>query len=1012
MYLKSIEIQGFKSFANKTTLHFLPPKGDKHSITVIVGPNGSGKSNVSDAIRWVLGEQSMKQLRGKKSADIIFAGSEGKGQMSAASVSLVLDNSDKQVDIEYDELVISRKIYRTGESEYKINGSPVRLLDLQILLAKAQFAHGSYSVIGQGTIDRMLLQSAAERKAFFDEAAGIKEFQIKRHQSYLKLRRSTEHIEQSELLLKEIVPRLKTLSRQVKKLDERKTVEQQLQDLQEQYYATLTDHYQENMEIIGSDLESVGKEHKEQEAGLLEIQEELAALAREASRQDAFMTLQHDHQQIVKKKNNIEREKAVLAGKMQTEYSRVGKQNVSWLEQKIETVRNEAQDITAQVTALESQQEQLGKAIASDQASLDQLRIHRTEEKNKLVMLEQRMVQAQTNQTLMQYTGLRAVEAILSERNRFGNVYGAVAQLGTIEKEYQLALDVAAGSHLNSLVVGDDRVAQEAISYLREHRLGFATFLPMNKIRPRIIPADLDRFLGTRGVVGFAVDLINYDEKFDDIFSYVFGSTLIVEDIHVAREIGIGRVRMVTLDGDIMETSGSMKGGYRKSKQHGMSFAEGSRGYSADEEAQIKQDIESRKQSIEELDASIESLEKDHNRSVSEKELLHQKLTLLEERKQSIDTELASLEQELSLHTMSPEEYTSAMQDVAGQKDALDQELTVIEKELAAAQVKIDAFHEEEEKKKQRVFALQENMQTLQATLNEIGAQKHALQVELAKLETKQEDLGNELYQELHISGADLLKRVTPALGLDEIEAVQTQIQKLKYKLSLIGGIDDEVVAEYEETKERHDSLDTQLKDLKKTVSDLEVLIADLDEIMRKRRNKAFKHIRKEFKRYFRTLFEGGDADLIEIYGEEGEEERDEESLEEEQEVKKGKKRKILQGIEVKACPPGKKIKQLQALSGGERTMTSIALVCAILHTNPSPFVVLDEVEAALDEANSTRLNNILHELSHQSQFIMISHNRTTMHAADALYGVTMGHDGMSRLLSVKLEEAEQVVEE
>jgi len=310
------------------------------------------------------------------------------------------------------------------------------------------------------------------------------------------------------------------------------------------------------------------------------------------------------------------------------------------------------------------------------------------------------------------------------------------------------------------------------------------------------------------------------------------------------------------------------------------------------------------------------------------------------------------------------------------------------------------------------VFALQDAMQEQQVQLNGIVETKNSIQVNVAKYQTKQEDLLHELHQELRLSIDSILERGQHVVSLELLQPLQETIQKLKYKLTLIGGIDDDVVTEYEETKQRHDDLSLQLGDLRTAMKDLDLLIAELDVVMKKKRNKAFKQIRKEFSRYFTLLFEGGKADLVEIYGYDTDEDADteealeEEGIEEAPTEKNARGVKILKGIDVRACPPGKKITRLQSLSGGERTMTSIALICAILKVNPSPFVVLDEVEAALDEANTVRFTKILQELSLESQFILITHNRATMHAADALYGVTMGNDGMSRLLSVKLEQA------
>ncbi|PIR76208.1 MAG: hypothetical protein COU32_03340 [Candidatus Magasanikbacteria bacterium CG10_big_fil_rev_8_21_14_0_10_42_10] len=1023
MYLKSIELHGFKSFADKTTVDFLPPYKERQSITAIVGPNGSGKSNISDAIRWVLGEQSVKQLRGKKTADVIFAGSSTKGQMSVASVSLNFDNTDHKAPIDYEELIITRKLYRSGESEYLINGAAVRLIDLQILLARAQFAHGSYSVIGQGTIDRMLLQSPSERKAFFDEAAGIKEFQIKRHQSFLKLRKSKEYIDQASLLLQEITPRLKTLSRQVKKLEKRKEVETALVGLQEGYYVTLGTHYQTSLEKGRSELFDIQKTYDALSASLGTIQTELATLAQGASREDVFAGLQRAYSDAQTKKHALERERAILSGRMQTAYNQAGKQNIGWLEKKHDEVEEKITVLAQDITAIETEEKEFEKKRVAAIKKMQEVTLEMQDVHRKKQELERLLREAETQTSVFQYTGLRAVEAILSERRQFGGVLGAVAQLGRVPAEYQLALDIAAGSHLTSVVVEDELVAESCIRYLRESRLGYATFLPLTKIRGRHIPQDIEAFLGKKGVIGLAIDIISYEEKFDDIFSYVLGNTLIVEDIETARSIGIGKIRMVTLDGDILETSGSMKGGFRKQRSTGLSFSQESMYGSKHDEEGIKEELLSFDSKLTELSSVHKQVDEQLRLLDTEIGKRTNKRELLEAQKHEIDKEKAGFEQELSLSTMSEGEYDSAMNTLKKERDTLDSELVRAEDVLASTEQHIQAFNDEEEKKRQRVFALQDDMQGVQSSLNAISEQRNTLQVEIAKLETKAEDLEEEIYHELHMPLAEVMNRVETVLGMEKLEAVLAEIDKLKYQLSLIGGIDQEVMDEYQETKIRHEDLSAQLEDLTKTAKDLETLIAELDEVMRKKRKKAFKQIKTEFKRYFTTLFEGGEADLIEIYGEEkveeGEDSLEEEEIADEEESsfakakadKKKRGKEILQGIDIKANPPGKKIKNIQSLSGGERTMVSIALVCAILRTNPSPFVFLDEVEAALDEANTLRFTNILQELATASQFILITHNRVSMHAADALYGVTMGNDGMSRLLSVKLGDAEKVAE-
>ena len=1002
MYLKRIEINGFKSFAKKTSIDFLASNKGRKSITAIVGPNGSGKSNISDAIKWVMGEQSMKHLRSKKSADVIFSGSDTKGQLSMASVALIIDNSDKRVDIEFDELIIARKLYRTGESEYSINGKKVRLIDVQILLAKAQFGHGSYSVVGQGMIDRLLLQSAEDRKSFFDEAVGIKEFQMKRRQSWLKLLRSKEHVSQANLLLQEITPRLKSLSRQVKKLEQRQEIEISLREARESFFATMYKNYTDKQTVQTAQLTEASKKYNSKKEELETVQVELATIAKQASRSEIFGELQKKHDSIVRKKNELERQKSILQGKIQTEYSRQGKQQLSWLEAKVPELTAKKDQLVLEIETTEKQQKTIVADVEKLKNEIDDLLVKRVESKTQLAKLQQQLLERKGREHVWQFGGLRALEGVLSNQRQFGTVHGAVAQLGSVEKEFQLALDIAAGGQLTSLVVQDDTVAKNAIAFLRRERLGIATFLPLNKIRPRIIPYNAEQHLGIDGVIGFALDLITYDDKFEDVFSFVFGSTLIVKSMDVARRVGIGKIRMVTLEGDIVETSGQMKGGYRKRREHGLSFSQKRIGEYESVEAS-QEEIEAAQKDADRAEISI--MEKKSLFAQLEMQLAISKegLTLKIEQQQKLEGEIASLEQEKALNDVSPDEYSLIMKNITAEKINIEKEIEILSVEVEKVQKNIEQFNQQEEQKKNRVFELQDVMQSQQQELQAVGEAKHLCEVELAKLETKLEDLENDAYHELKSSISSIIEKGVEYVALELIEPLQQQIQKLSYKLSLIGGIDEEVIEEHRETKIRHDELSGQITDLDNAIRDLEKLIVELDAIMKKKHNESFKLIKKEFARYFSILFDGGKADLIEVYGYEKTQLDQEDEDNESEEVNKGKK--ILKGIDIVACPPGKKIKNIGMLSGGERTMTSIALICAILQTNPAPFVVFDEVEAALDEANSNRLNSILQELASNSQFILITHNRATMHSADTLYGVTMGVDGMSRLVSVDMSE-------
>lgn len=1021
MYLKRLEIQGFKSFANKTVLDFLPPQDGRFSVTAVVGPNGSGKSNVTDAIRWVMGETSLKALRGKKSEDVIFSGSQSKGQLGAAEATMVLDNANNKVGMDYPEISITRRLYRNGEGEYLINNNPCRLLDIHLLLARAQFAEHSYSIVSQGMIDRLLIVGPSERKDFLDEASGIKEYQIKQHQASLKLARAQENIEQANRLIAEVEPRLKLLSRQVKKLEKRQEIEISLKEAQESYYATIYTGHNQEMKTIETELKKVDEEYREAFAQLESIQTELSDLARAQTRQELFSELQTKHQDAVRIQNDWERQLAILEGKMQTQYQSAGKGNVGWLENKLKELNVKRVSLTSQIKDAESLLDRVVRGVETARAQVEKLSLEKTQKSVSLSRLQTTLVQNQSEQTYFQFSGLSTVKAVLEAKGSFGGkVYGLVAELGEVAGDYRVALNVAAGGNLTSIVVDNDETSKHAIEYLRIHKLGVATFLPLNKITGRPIANEVQAVLSEPGVLGLAIDLIKFNDRYQSIFSYIFGDTVVVKDLTVAQRLGIGRFRMVTLEGDLVERRGVMKGGWR-GKDRGVSFSTGLSLSTEERTKDIQTQINLEQQNLLDLEASLEAAKRRLLEQEVEAETIKSKSTLQYNEQDSLDKEIGGLEKELAVLQISPEQYGAYMVKLSQEKEMMKKEMLRAAGVVAQCARELNDFNQKEEEKKQRVFALQTTMQTRQNEVNNILNKRNDLKIQSAKLETKLEDLLTEGQNEMGVSILSVMERNPAVVGTSELAVVADNISKLKYQLSLIGGIDEEVTAEYATTKERYDFLTGQVSDLSSAIEDLEKMIEELDSLMKKKRAAEFKKIRKEFDRYFKILFNGGAADLIELYGEPEEEEAivtnpvsvdgatpippvaTEESLEP---PKKKRSEKVLFGIDIVANPPGKKIKNLSALSGGERTLTSIALICAILNCNPSPFVVLDEVEAALDEANTQRFVKIMSELSRQSQFIIITHNRVTMHAADALYGVTMGGDGISKLLSVKIEDA------
>lgn len=742
MYLQRLETTGFKSFADKTALDFLAPTASSKGVTAIVGPNGSGKSNVADAVRWVLGEQSAKLLRGKKAEDVIFSGSEKRARSNFAEAILHLNNEDGALPLDLSEVTIARRIYRNGDSEYLINKKKVRLTDIQLLLAEANFGARTYSVIGQGMIDNILVASPQERKEFFDEAAGVRQFQIKRHQSVNKISAAKENLAQAEMLITEIEPRLRSLSRQVKRLDQREALEEELHALLHQHYGN---QWMELKELLDMCMEKVGMlevDWKKKDSMLETARKELAKLEKEETGDDAYSALHTNYEKLLEEKNSLHALR--MKAKSQMEIA-----------------------------------EQVRKKVASA--------------------------------------------------------------------------------------------------------------MPLSRIIERVGSA-------SKGQAS-AISELKQADSLDRAVSTV--------------------------------------------------------------------------PAFEQVQESIEGLRQNLERPAPE----------AAEEKQQQDPKLLK------------------------EIEKFDGKLKDIEEKIGKAQGELRGYSQGETKKKEKFFSLQRVLQDKIGSAHALERQLNEEKIELAKLETKREALEQEMEAELGENAERAKASYTPDSDVNRPE-LMPNIEKLKYKLQLIGGIDPEVVREHEETRSRYEFLESQINDLRKAISDLERVIAELDLTIKARSDAAFRRLNKGFDRFFKTLFGGGKAELVQIKEQKKQEPADgEEDVEEETGGKPPGEQ--MAGIDIVATPPGKKIKNITMLSGGECALTSIALICAILDNNPSPFVVLDEVDAALDESNAERFATILEELSARSQFIIITHNRYTMRRANVLYGVTMHDDGTSHILSINMDEVD-----
>lgn len=886
MHLEKLTIQGFKSFAHKNELHFKGMMdGGRRGITAIVGPNGSGKSNVADAVRWTLGEQSMKSLRGKKAEDVIFSGTEKKGKLGMAEVSLYLNNEDKQAPIDYSEVVITRRLYRNGESEYLINNNRVRLSDIQMLLARAKFGQKTYSVIGQGMVEGFLNTSLAERKEFFDEATGVKQYQIKRDESLNKLRGGYENLGQTEMLLTEIEPRLKSLTRQVNRLQRRGELEKELYGLQSDYYGNVWHEFNSKFTELNSEYLELEKVRGVKDGRLGDLNKKLEQLKTESQKDNDFSEWQIKLTREQSEKDNINRRLNKLEAQIEMKLEAQGKFDLSFLL---------------------SKKEELAKGVM-------------------VVRDEMHVLESGMDEFTMQ-------EKIFHEEKKLNDEKIAVASanIEKINREIQDRIKAAGVSD------GAESINKKLNSVLL--RLDEAT-------------------------------------RSDDV----------MEIKKTLREVEI-EIRKVLAE------------------------------FNKDGEKEIKKNpLEERWQEMRNIIADLtrereiisSKISNNHLKSSAQKE----RIKLLAERVEANKRELSSIEMKLNQRSDNFD-----FGDLQKEQAALKDEIVIRDEIISSIKTEINKINERGAEKRNQLFAIQKDLQDLQHEVNQLNNRLNDIKVAAARAETKLEDLEIEIREEF---GDLKMVREKGAIEDLDVRGTLEKIRQTKKQLELIGGIDPAIEEEYRTTKERFDFLHGQHEDFQNTVRSLEKVIRELDEVIRKQFDKEFGVIAKNFEKYFKMLFNGGVGKIIKVMEQAGEgdgnsiakmegEKEEKSSLKEDMERIKFLQRHNatgLAGIEIQACPPGKKISSISMLSGGERALTAVALISAIISSNPSPFVVLDEVDAALDEANSERLASILDELSHKTQFIVITHNRASMRKANILYGVTMGDDGVSKLLSVKLDE-------
>lgn len=1073
MYLEKLEIQGFKSFANKNKLLFPGlTTGGKRGLTSIVGPNGSGKSNIADAIRWVLGEQSLKTLRGKKSEDVIFSGSDQKNQLSLAEVSLFLNNQDKSSLRIYDEVktddgetveepdfdkvrdflaadevIITRRIYRSGDSEYLINEKKVRLSDIQMLLAKASVGQKTYSVIGQGMVENFLNTNAAERKDFFDEATGIKQFQIKREMSLNKLEGSYENLQQVEMLLSEIRPRLKSLTRQVDKLKRRSEIEVDLRTNQFNYYNFLYREASTKLENANTKFLELEKSKIDRETKLLKLNDELN-LIRNTNNFQEINALQPRLKELETEKNQLLRSLAKLQAELEVQLEAQGQFDVSWLNNKHSELNSDLEKISTEISSLEyTQNNQEEKAYQEDLVSVEKEISKAYEVRRELERKE-----STKNECLKQITKLEVtLEANLEAQGQYDVSWlnnkkeELIAELTVLNQEITiLQKDNNRGSEnalrekLNIVASYLNKLNQEVESIKNELKKPGAV-----KNNREEISRIIEEFLNSLENIKKETDLDKVKKLIEEAknnFQDQIREHLADENADKLNRVKEIQDEIINLSDERQTLNNQLNDERLKlsSISERLRLLEDKKKQSDREiddleikiaKSQIKFDatgIETEKAGLLKQVAALETEIKElfprsQTRELQEKKQniqnkineyrlkmssARERMRLLQEKKIQTEKEVADIKVKLA-----KSQIKFDATGIEKEKTEINTKLEKLQIEINGLEEKIGKLNEAKEIEKTQMFDIQRRLQELQHELNSLSAELNDLKIEATRQETKLEDLENNIRNdELNLTEIKNHKITEEVIDIAKWHKRLTDCQN---QLELIGGIDPETEKEFTETKERFDFLSNQTNDLNSAVKSLEKIISELDVNIKDRFDHEFNIISEKFSEYFKILFNGGSAKIFKLTEEEKtivegaeipETTPSDDSL---KKIKLLKKRNALglSGIEIQATPPGKKIQAISMLSGGERALTAIALICAIISANPSPFVVLDEVDAALDEANSERLAQILDDLSNHTQFIVITHNRASMKRASVLYGVTMQSDGVSKLLSVKLEE-------
>ncbi len=978
MYLKCIRCNGFKSFAEKTEFDI------NRGITGIVGPNGSGKSNIVDAVRWVLGEQSVKALRGDNSmSDVIFAGSKSRGPQSRAWVSLTFDNTDHYLNSEFNEVEIKRCVYRTGENEYYINNTKVRLKDITDLFIDSGAGKESFNIISQGAVADIINSKPDDRRVIFEEAAGVLKYKKRKEESFRKLERTNENLERVNLLIDELLVTLTPLKEQSEKAQKYLDYKESLTNMEIALIAhdieEINSEYakvQDRVKYLTSELERMSLINDTDTTRVEKLKLKSLKLDEEIDeRNHALVDLNNLIADLdSKKKITIERQKyEVDDSKLQLSMFTL-QEEVLALTNSIEASKSELQDMKNDLEAKQLRVMELIKLNENNKEERNRIEENINDLNKDILVLNNKidiLNENMNSDSKLPYS----VRNVLSNI-RLKGIHGILGKLIEVPEKYVTAIEVSLGVQTNVIVVDDPKCAKEAVNYLKDNKLGRATFFPISIIKARnVLYEDLEKVKKIEGFVGTADSLVKYDDKYRDIVLNQLGNVIVVEDIDTLNKVGKlidYKYKIVSLAGEVQYAGGAITGGSLKANSGVLNQKY--------EIERLTKELDSKKDELSKLEEKLNDINSVLEKNAVNLENSQREVILLTEQVNIKDNNLLSLNKN----------YENKNNELIGVKNKkenkLDKELETILNEYYEKVAEKEHQEKELDKLKSEKFDLSNEIMNLEKAYrdatSEINAKQNELKLEevrLGKMDVKLDNLLLELNEDYNLT----YEKAHDDFALDiDPDTARITVNNLKAKIKSLGEVNTGSISEYNRINDRYTFLSNQRNDLEESVNSLISVIEEMDEIMKTRFVEVFEKIKVEFSSVFKTLFKGGEG-ILELTNPDD---------------------LLNTGIEISALPPGKKLNSIALLSGGEKTLTAIALLFAILNVKPVPFVILDEVEAALDEVNVSSFGNYLESKKDRSQFILITHKKKTMEYADALYGITMQESGVSKLVSVKLE--------